>query len=427
MSFKRLFCCVAAVCAALLSCDKNKVLIVSPETVVLNSAGDGKYLEVQAPGAWTVVSTADWVKLGMTEGNGNGTLMVSASATTAARAAVLTFSCGNDKTSVAVTQLSASEEQGGGQGGGGGEPAAAGTYTIDFTAQGYEEPEEVTSLTKDGIRVDFSNAKWYDGGAAVRAYSSSTVTVSSAKKILKIVITFGTQDKNNVITADCGTYAEPQWTGNSGKVVFTVTGDNGHRRFAKMEVTLSGDDSGVDISGGGDQGGQGDQGGGEQGGGDQGGGQSGSSLTDVLNKAFTGATSNQYVDWSGKKGSASQAVYAGNSATQYEAIQLRSKNENSGIVSTTSGGTLTKIALTWNAKSGEVGNTEARAVQVYGSNTAYSSPADLFSSSKQGTLIGTLTYGQTTQLSVSGNYTYVGLRSKENALYLDKVEITWTK
>ena len=83
--------------------------------------------------------------------------------------------------------------------------------------------------------------------------------------------------------------------------------------------------------------------------------------------------------------------------------------------------------LTWNSKSGEVGNTAARAVQVYGSTTAYSSPSDLYNSSKQGTLLGTITYGQGTELSVSGNYSYVGLRSKENALYLDEIKITWTK
>ena len=39
----------------------------------------------------------------------------------------------------------------------------------------------------------------------------------------------------------------------------------------------------------------------------------------------------------------------------------------------------------------------------------------------------TITYGEGTEVTVSGNYAYVGIRSKEYALYLDKVSITWTK
>ena len=149
-------------------------------------------------------------------------------------------------------------------------------------------------------------------------------------------------------------------------------------------------------------------------------------FTDVLNASFTGALGNQYIDWSGKKGSGSAAVYAGNNASQYGAIQLRSKNNNCGIVSTTSGGILSKVGLKWNSQSGEVGNTGPRVVQIYGSNTAYTSPSDLYDSGKQGTKIGELTYGQATELSVSGNYSYVGLRSKEYALFLDEIIITWT-
>ena len=289
------------------------------------------------------------------------------------------------------------------QPGGDDTPAAAGTYTIDFTAQGYADQVSVKALTKNGITVDFSNAQWFDNGQSVRVYCSSTMKVSSSKRIVKIVLTFGEKDnKTDFISAAPGIYNEPTWTGNAGQVVFTVDGDSGHRRIAKLTVTLSGEDSG------------------ENPGGDT----TAETLTDILNAAFTGATSNQYIDWSGKKGSASSAVYAGNSASQYEAIQLRSKNNNSGIVSTTSGGAVTKVSVVWNDESGNVGNTAARAVQVYGSNTAYSSAADLYGS-KAGTLLGTITYGEGTEVSVSGNYAYVGIRSKEYALFLDKIEISW--
>ena len=416
------FLLVLSALVACVSCDKHSVLTVTPETVVLNATGEGQYVKVNAPGAWTLTTTGAWIKPGLTEGTGVSSVLIAAEPTTEARGAVVTFTCGSQKTSIAVSQLGPGGETPGGEnpGGntpGGGESAAAGTYTLDFTAQGYADQAVVKTLEKDGISVAFSNAKWYDNGGAVRAYSSSTMTVSSSRKILKIVLTFGSKDNNNVITTDCGTYSEPTWTGTSGKVVFTVGGENGHRRIAKMAVTLSGEAGGETPGGN-------NPGGGETPGGDT---PSGSgSFVDVLDAAFTGATSNQYGDWSGKKGSASSAVYAGNSATQYGAIQLRSKNENSGIVSTTSGGAVTKVSVVWNDESGNVGNTAARAVLVYGSSSAYSSPADLYGS-KAGTLLGTITYGEGTEVTVSGNYAYVGIRSKEYALYLDKVSITWTK
>ena len=67
-------------------------------------------------------------------------------------------------------------------------------------------------------------------------------------------------------------------------------------------------------------------------------------VQDVLNRAFTGVTNTTYTNWSGKT-SNSAAVYAGNSAGGYDAIQIRSTNSNSGIVTTTSGGKVKKITI----------------------------------------------------------------------------------
>lgn len=431
---------IALIISAFSSCN-NKIITVSPEAVVLGADGAGKYLTVDAPGDWVATSSADWLKLGMSSGKeGVSSVYVYADKTTSVRSAVLTFSSMGNSSMVSVSQSDGSASQGGGeqggeQGGGGG-TAVAGTYSFDFNAMGYSDQAEVPTVSKDGITISFEKgqastpAKWFsvsDGVGGVRVYAKSSFTVASSKKITKIEFVFGTetQDKSGITSSPAG-YSEPTWTGSAGSVTFTVDSEGKHRRIAKITVTLSSDDSGVNPGGGGGEqgGGQGGQGGQ---GGEQGGGSGSGSFTDVLNAAFTGASSNTYIDWSGKKGSASAAVYAGNNASQYGAIQLRSKNDNSGIVSTTSGGKLSKIVLTWNSKSGEVGNTAARAVQVYGSTTAYSSPSDLYNSSKQGTLLGTITYGQGTELSVSGNYSYVGLRSKENALYLDEIKITWTK
>ena len=149
----------------------------------------------------------------------------------------------------------------------------------------------------------------------------------------------------------------------------------------------------------------------------------GSYIVDVLDFDFTGvATNGQYYDWSGKAG-VSGAVYAGNSAGSYSAIQLRAK-ENSGIVTTTSGGKVRKIAVTWN------GNTaNARTVVFYGSNTPYAGPGDLYSEETQGDMLGSLIFDSTAkvtyEVTVEGDYEYLGIRSAANALYLTDISISW--
>lgn len=145
-----------------------------------------------------------------------------------------------------------------------------------------------------------------------------------------------------------------------------------------------------------------------------------STVTDVLtNKTFT-ATSSTYTNFSGKTAS-STAVYAGNSATSYDAIQLRSNNSNSGIVTTASGGKAVSITVTWDSKT----NT-ARKLDIYGKNSAYASAANLYSSSSQGTKLGSLQYSATPNtLTISGDYEYIGIRSNSGALYADEIKIVW--
>lgn len=149
------------------------------------------------------------------------------------------------------------------------------------------------------------------------------------------------------------------------------------------------------------------------------------SVTDVINRAFTGlAAGANYADWSGKVGT-SGAIYAGLSAAydqnSSDAIQLRSKNNNSGIVTTTSGGHATKVTVAWNS------NTVAgRTLDVYGKSSAYSSAADLYDSNKQGTLLGSLVKGTSSSLIISGDYTFIGLRSNDGAMYLDEIQIEWS-
>ncbi|MBO7466935.1 MAG: Ig-like domain-containing protein [Bacteroidaceae bacterium] len=147
----------------------------------------------------------------------------------------------------------------------------------------------------------------------------------------------------------------------------------------------------------------------------------GETVTDILDYAFTGISATGYEEWSGKT-SNSTAVYAGQSAGQDSTIQLRSNNSNSGVVTTASGGTVKKVTVTWNSVT-----DSGRTLNVYGKSTAYTAATDLYNTSKQGTLIGTIVYGTSTELVITDEYQYIGFRSKSGAMYLDKVEIVWEK
>lgn len=148
---------------------------------------------------------------------------------------------------------------------------------------------------------------------------------------------------------------------------------------------------------------------------------------DVLTNANTiNETSTTYKDWTTETFETG-ATYTGDSAGDASTIQLRSDVKNglySGFVSTTTGGLVKKVKVTWNTKT-----SATRYIEVYGSNTAYTATADLYDLAKRGTLLGVLTYASaeanSAELTVSGEYAYVGVRSRKSAQYLDSVEITW--
>lgn len=142
-------------------------------------------------------------------------------------------------------------------------------------------------------------------------------------------------------------------------------------------------------------------------------------ILDSLTAAAFTATDTTYTNFASVS-ITSDAVYAGNSAkTSDEAIQLRSK-DNSGIVTTVSGGKATKIAVEWNENT-----TSGRTLDIYGKNSAYSSAADLYNSSTQGTKLGSIVMGTSTDLVISGDYEYIGLRSNSGAMYITEIDIAW--
>ena len=144
-------------------------------------------------------------------------------------------------------------------------------------------------------------------------------------------------------------------------------------------------------------------------------------VTDELTRATTGVTSGSttYTAWSDKT-AISDAVYAGQSAGGNNSIQLRSEYRNSGVITTTSGGKAKKVTVEWYSNT-----TSGRTINIYGKNSAYSEASDLYDNNNQGTLLGTIIKGTSTELTITGDYEYIGIRSSSGALYLDKVDIQW--
>lgn len=142
-------------------------------------------------------------------------------------------------------------------------------------------------------------------------------------------------------------------------------------------------------------------------------------VTDELDRALTGVTGTNYASWSDIT-SISNAKYAGNSAGGNNSIQLRSSNSNSGVITTTSGGKVKKVTVTWNSNT-----ANGRTLNVYGKNTAYTAASDLYNSSNQGTLLGTIVCGTSTELTITADYEFVGFCSNSGAMYLEKVQIVW--
>ena len=149
-------------------------------------------------------------------------------------------------------------------------------------------------------------------------------------------------------------------------------------------------------------------------------------VSDTLTRSLVGVTGTSYTDWNSVSDN-SDAVYAGNSAGQATvdqvtvySLQLRSNNSTSGIVSTESGGRLKSVSVTFHTST-----TTGRTLNVYGKNTAYESPSELYNAETSGTKIGTIVYGTSTSLDITGDYTYIGLRSNSGAIFFLDITITY--
>ncbi|MBR6746167.1 MAG: hypothetical protein IKL83_02190, partial [Muribaculaceae bacterium] len=141
-------------------------------------------------------------------------------------------------------------------------------------------------------------------------------------------------------------------------------------------------------------------------------------VVDVLNNANAneGESTTNYA--SHTFACASGAEYASQCAGDDGTIQIRSNNNNSGIVVTKSVGTVKSITIKFNSKT-----NSARIVNVYGSNTAYTDPSELYS----GSYVTQIKYSAGAQqtYTFTTDYAYIGIRSSSGAIYLDEVDIEW--
>ena len=90
------------------------------------------------------------------------------------------------------------------------------------------------------------------------------------------------------------------------------------------------------------------------------------------------------------------------------------------MITTGTAGRVKKVTVTWGNST-----SSGRTIDIYGKNAAYSSVSDLFTTSTQGTKLGSIVCGTSTELTIDGNYGYIGIRSNNGALYLDNITIDW--
>lgn len=106
-----------------------------------------------------------------------------------------------------------------------------------------------------------------------------------------------------------------------------------------------------------------------------------------------------------------------------DAMQIRFMYNDSGIVTFETNSHARKIIVKWNANT-----PDDYELIVYGKDTAYSSPSDLYFTAPQGDKIGTVTCGKSDALDIEGDYQYIGFRPNNiysNYLYIDEILVVW--
>ncbi len=147
-------------------------------------------------------------------------------------------------------------------------------------------------------------------------------------------------------------------------------------------------------------------------------------VKNVLTSTFFGIKKGEsaYDTYKKSEGGASYEAQAsaGNNADNGNGLQLRSKNSNSGVIGSCEGRTCKSITFNFDA------NTQAgRKIDIYASNTAFAI-TDMYGSKM--TKVGSIDYDAnnlTQTYTFTSDYSYIGFRSNDGAVYLKSVEIIW--
>ena len=139
-------------------------------------------------------------------------------------------------------------------------------------------------------------------------------------------------------------------------------------------------------------------------------------VTHTLNKDFFGLPGDSnYKTYS--KTTSDGAYYEAQCASTH-GIQIRSKNENSGIIGQFAGKACKSITITFDS------NTDsARVVEIYASTSAFKI-SDMYGSSVD--KVGTISKsGNSFTYTFTDSYSYIGLRSSSGAIYITSIDIIW--
>lgn len=129
------------------------------------------------------------------------------------------------------------------------------TTTIDFSAQGYGNAQEISTVTLvDGTTLTFSagsnknGPKYYDSGSAIRMYPNNSMAVSAKKKIASIDITCSANNAEGQIEASPGTVSVSDMTvtvSGIGATATTITnahtgtGATSQLRISSLKITYA--------------------------------------------------------------------------------------------------------------------------------------------------------------------------------------------
>jgi len=136
---------------------------------------------------------------------------------------------------------------------------------------------------------------------------------------------------------------------------------------------------------------------------------------DVLTNDLFNISGSSYTSWSSVT-SNSSAVYAGNTSASKNVVQFKKATEGSGIYTIVSGGYVRNVSVTWNSNT-----SDKRTLKIYGSNTPFTNASNI----SAGTELGSIVYGTSTELDITGNYQYIGMEGSGGAIYLDEIDIEW--